>query len=126
MVERKVIGTSASSYSQGISVPVRRLIFISGTVALDERGRVIAPGSMEIQSRSVFEKIEALLKEAGASLSDVVKITTFVTDMSQYDKFASVRKGVFDSGIYPASSTVEVKGLVKEGLLIEVEAIAVV
>jgi len=80
---------------------------------------------MERQAREIFRRMELLLKEADASLKDVVKITTFVTDMKQYSDFAKVRKEVFSNGAYPASATVEVKGLVKEGLLIEIEAVAV-
>jgi len=125
-MERKVLGKTTASYSLGISVSAGRLIFISGTVAMDDQGNVIGPGDMETQARAVFQQIGKLLREAGATLRDVVKITTFVTDMSQYGKFSSVRKKVFGNGPYPASSTVKVAGLVKDGLLVEVEAIAVV
>jgi enamine deaminase RidA (YjgF/YER057c/UK114 family) len=125
-MERKTLGQTAASYSLGVSVPVGRLIFISGTVALDETGNVIGKGDMEAQARAVFRQIEKLLQEDGATLGDLVKITAFVTDMSQYVKFASVRKEVFGAGPYPASATVGVSGLVKDGLLVEVEAIAVI
>ena len=125
-MERKILGKAAGSYSLGVSAPAGRLIFISGMVALDEAGEVIGPGDMEAQTRSVFQQIGALLQEAGASMKDVVKITTFVTDMSQYGKFAAARKEVFAPGPYPASATVKVSGLVKDGLLVEVEAIAVI
>jgi enamine deaminase RidA (YjgF/YER057c/UK114 family) len=125
-MERKVLGKTASSYSLGVSVPAGRLIFISGTVAMDEAGNVIGAGDMGAQARSVFQQMAALLSEAGGSLKDIVKITTFVTDMTQYGKFAAVRKEVFGAGPYPASATVKVSGLVKEGLLVEVEAIAVI
>ena len=63
--------------------------------------------------------------EAGADFQDVVKITTYVTDMSKYADFSKVRGEVFQDG-YPASATVGVSALVKDGLLVEVEAIAVV
>ena len=93
---------------------------------MDDQGDVIGEGDMEAQARAVFKQIEKLLQEAGATIGDVVKITTFVTDMSQYGKFSRVRKEVFGDGPYPASATVGVSEFVKDGLLVEVEAIAVI
>ena len=126
-MERQVIGKpTGSSYSYGVAVPAGRTVFVSGTVALDEQGQVVAPGKMESQARHVFRRIEELLQEAGATLKDVVKISTFVTDMSQYADFSKVRGEVFGGGPYPASATVGVSALVMDGLILEVEAIAVV
>lgn len=125
-MERKVLGKTTASYSLGISVSAGRLIFISGTVAMDDQGNVIGPGDMETQARAVFQQIGKLLQEAGATLRDVVKITVFVTDISQYDKFCSARKEVYGDGPYPTSSLVEVAGLGEDGHLVEVEAIAVI
>ncbi len=125
-MERTVLGKTSSSYSLGIAAPAGRLIFISGTVALDEANQVIAPGSMEGQTRCIFAQIEQLLQEAGATLRHVVKLTAYVTDMSRYGEYARVRREVFDGGPFPASASVQVAGLVVEGLLVEVEAIAVV
>ena len=123
---RRTLGKpTGSSYSAGVSVPAGRLVFISGIVAMDESGEVIAPGDMEAQTRHVFDRMGELLQEAGAGFQDVVKITTFVTDMSKYAGFSKVRGEVFRDG-YPASATVGANALVKEGLLVEVEAIAVV
>ena len=125
-MERQTLGKpTGSSYSGGVAVPAGRLVFISGTVAIDENGDVVAPGDMEAQSRHVFNRIGELLAEAGAGFDDVVKITTFVTDMSAYSGFSKVRGEVF-AGSYPASATVGVSALVKPELLVEVEAIAVV
>ena len=125
-MSRRTLGKpTGSSYSAGISVPAGRLVFISGIVAMDENGEVIAPGDMEAQTRHVFDRMGELLQEAGAGFQDVVKITTFVTDMSQYAGFSKVRGEVFRNG-YPASATVGANALVKDGLLVEVEAIAVV
>ncbi len=123
---RRTLGKpTGSSYSAGVSVPAGRLVFISGIVAMDESSEVIAPGDMEAQTRHVFDRMGELLLEAGAGFQDVVKITTFVTDMSKYAGFSKVRGEVFRDG-YPASATVGANALVKEGLLVEVEAIAVV
>ena len=125
-MDRQILGETTASYSLGVSVPAGRLVFISGTVAMDDDGQVVGLGDMETQSRYVFEQIGKLLQEAGATFDNVVKITTFVTDLTDYGKFSSVRQEVFGDGPYPASSTVKVAGLVVDGLLLEVEAIAVV
>ena len=123
---RRTLGKpTGSSYSAGISVTAGRLVFISGIVAMDENGDVIAPGDMEAQTRHIFGRIAELLAEAGADFRHLVKITTFVTDMSQYADFSKVRGEVFRDG-YPASATVGVSALVFDGLVVEVEAIAVV
>ena len=125
-MEREVLGKTTAQYSLGISVSAGRLVFVSGTVATDDQGSVIGLGDMEAQARAVFQKIGTLLQEAGATLRDVVKITVFLTDMSQYDDFCSARQEVFGDGPYPTSTLVEVAGLGEDGHLVEVEAIAVI
>lgn len=125
-MSRRTLGKpTGSSYAAGISVPSGQLVFVSGIVALGADGNVIAPGDMGTQTRHVFDRMGDLLAEAGAGFEDVVKITTFVTDMSQYADFAKVRGEVFKDG-YPASATVGVNALVLDGLVVEVEAIAII
>jgi 2-iminobutanoate/2-iminopropanoate deaminase len=123
--DKVAIGVSAGSYSQAISASAGRLVFVSGQVAVDDDGQVVAPGEMEAQARVVFERIAGLLKVAGGGLADVVKLTTFVTQMDQYAAFSKVRSEVFSSP-FPASTAVEVTRLVEENLVIEIEAIAIV
>ena len=124
-MERKTLGVLASSYSPAVLVSAGRTIYVSGTVALDAQGNVVHPGDVEAQARFVFQQIAELLQAGGASLHDVVKINTFITDMKRYGEFSKVRKEVFGEGPFPASAAVEVSALVKDGLLIEIEAIAV-
>lgn len=125
-MERQTLGKpTGSSYSAGIVAPAGRLVYISGTVAMDDDGAVVAPGDMEGQSRHIFGRIGELLAEAGAGFDHVIKITAYVTDMGAYAGFAKVRGEVFSGG-YPASATVGVSALVVPELLVEVEAIAVV
>ena len=125
-MQRETLGKpTGASYSSGIIVPAGRLVYISGTVAMDEDGNVVAPGDMEAQSRHIFNRIGELLAETGADFGNVVKITAYVTDMDAYSGFSKVRGEVF-AGSYPASATVGVSALVVPGLLVEVEAIAVV
>ena len=116
---------TGSSYSFGIIASSSQLLFTSGIVSMSVDGTIIAPDNMEAQARYVFDQISNLLAEKNATLDNVVKITTFVTDMSKYSEFSKVRSEVFNKP-FPASSTVGVSDLVKPGLLVEVEAIAVV
>jgi reactive intermediate/imine deaminase len=123
---RQVLGGRAGSYSMGLAIPVgQQIVFISGQIPVDASGNLVGPDDLTAQTRDVFDKIKALVEEAGGSLGDVVKITTFLTDMSRFAEFARVREEVFAPN-FPASSSVEVSALVRPGLLVEVEAIAIV
>jgi len=123
-MEKIVVGPPNTSYSQGIVTDARRLLFIAGQVALDAEGRVVGLGDMTAQARQVFENMRAILEEAGGDLRNVVKITTFITNMAEFPAFAQVRREYFVTPL-PASTTVEVTRLFREGLLVEVEAVAV-
>ena len=113
-----------ASYSPAVAVGSAKLLFISGQVAFDDEGKVVGPGDMAAQARDIFEKIRVLLDRAGLDFSDVVKTNYYVTDVAQFSKVVSLRKDYF-SGVYPASTMVEVKGLVHEDLVLEIEAVAV-
>ena len=108
------------------------LIFVGGQISADSRGRTIAPGDIAAQTRNTFENIQRVLKEAGADMSDIVKLNTYykfdgegseITDF--WEQMTKVRlEYLSDPG--PAGTAVRVNGFAYEDLLIEVEAIAVV
>ncbi|MFN7941091.1 MAG: RidA family protein [Thermoanaerobaculia bacterium] len=100
-------------------------IYVSGTVAVDERGEVVAPGDMYEQSRYALAKIARALGELGATLADTVRTRAFVTDLEQFDGFARAHCEAF-SGIDPAATLVEVSRLVRPELVVEIEVDAVV
>lgn len=107
-----------------MGVQVGETIYVSGHVSQDENGNVVGEGDMTAQTRQVFASIEAVLAEAGATMEDVVKITTYITDMSLYSEFSAVRAEVFpNAGM--ASATVAGAQLVRPEFLVEVETIAV-
>jgi reactive intermediate/imine deaminase len=124
-MERTELGKRTGSFSPGIAVEAKRLIFVSGQVAVDADGQIVGKGDVGAQSRQAFKNVEAVLAQAGASLRDVVKITTFIVPMNRYSEFAMVRAEIFD-GRYPASSTVGVASLVSADYLIEIEAVAAI
>jgi 2-iminobutanoate/2-iminopropanoate deaminase len=101
------------------------LLFVSGCVALDADGNLVGEGDVVAQTRQVFENIGLCLTAAGASFADVVKVTTFLTNIDDRPAVNEVRKQVFGAA-KPASTLVEVSALVLPEFLIEVEAVAVV
>jgi len=115
--------SSSADFAQGIQVG--ETIYVSGQVAQAPDGNLVGEGDMAAQARQVFANIEAVLALGGASLHDIVRITTYVTDMSQYAGYASVRKALFPAADI-ASATVASPMLVRDGFLIEIEATAVV
>ena len=111
-------------YSHVVVVEGRRTIFVSGQLARDREGNVVGAGDMRAQMRQVGENIKAALEAAGASLDDIVKSNTYVTDIEEFFKHVDVRMEYF--GALPTSTTVEVRRLAHPDLLVEVEVIAVV
>ena len=110
-------------YSHVVVAEGRRLIFISGQLARDRHGNVVGKGDMRAQIRQVGENIKAALEAACASLSDLVKTTTFVTDIEEFFKHVDVRTEYFGPAL-PTSTTVELRRLAHPDFLVEVEAIA--
>ena len=85
---------------------------------------MVGQGDMRAQLRQVGENIKAALAAAGATLDDIVKTNTYVTDMDEFFKHVDVRMEYF--GALPTSTTVEVRRLAHPDLLVEIEVIAVV
>ena len=106
-------------------VKIGDTIYLSGIVAFDGDGNVIGGADVYAQAKQVFKNIDEALASAGATMADVAKITTFLTDMTGYADFGRARTEAFPSGV-PASAVYATPALVKPELLVEVEAIAVV
>jgi enamine deaminase RidA (YjgF/YER057c/UK114 family) len=106
------------------AVKVGNHIEISGTVASDENGNVVGRDDAYQQTVFIIQKIEWALKDAGASLQNVVRTRMFVTDISRFDEYGKAH-GEFFSSIKPCTSMIEVKGLVSPEYLIEIEATAI-
>jgi 2-iminobutanoate/2-iminopropanoate deaminase len=102
-----------------------RMIFVAGQLARDADGNCVGPGDMRAQIRQVGENLKRCLEAAGASLADIVKTNTYVTDYEEFAKHADMRMRYFGPAT-PTSTTVEVRRLAGPEFMIEVEAIAVV
>lgn len=107
------------------AVRIGNHVWVSGTTATDEYGKVVAIGDAAMQTRYVLQKIERALKEAGATFADVVRTRTFVTDIAQWEAIGRVH-GEFFGQIRPAATMVEVGKLIEPDHLVEIEVDAFV
>jgi 2-iminobutanoate/2-iminopropanoate deaminase len=102
-----------------------QLLYISGQVARDTNGNVVGTGDMRAQAREVFQNLRQVLQAAGGDLKDLMKITTYITNIEHFPALAEVRSEVFQ-GELPASTLIVVKSLFHPDFLIEVEGIAAI
>jgi enamine deaminase RidA (YjgF/YER057c/UK114 family) len=107
------------------AVKVGNHIEVSGTVAADEDGNVIGRNDAYQQTLFILQKIEKALKQAGASMEDVVRTRMFVKDISRFQEYGKAHAEVFSS-IKPCTAMIEVKGLVAPEYLIEIEVTAII
>lgn len=112
-------------YTFSPALRVGNLLFLAGTTATDETGALVAPGDIVGQARHIYRKLGALLEAAGAGFEHVVETTEYITTTENYRGTADVRREVFRPP-YPTATGVIVKGLLREGALIEISAVAVV
>jgi enamine deaminase RidA (YjgF/YER057c/UK114 family) len=121
-----VMRAGQPAYTQVVAVSGSgRMIFVAGQLARDADGNCVGKGDMRAQIQQVGENIKRCLEAAGASLADIVKTNTFVTDYEEFSKHSDMRMRYFGPAT-PTSTTVEVKRLAGLDFMIEIEAIAVV
>ena len=112
-------------YSQVVEViGSGRMIFVAGQVARDGNGENVGKGDMRAQIEQVGENIKDSLEAVGATLDDIVRTTTYVTDIDEYFKHADVRLRYFGSAV-PTSTTVEVRRLASPDNMVEIEVLAI-
>ena len=112
-------------YSQAIKVTgAQTILFLAGQVAYAPDGNAAHKGDFTGQARAVFGAVKALVEAGGGTLDNVVKITTYVTDVSNRPAFRAVRDEFFGKK-GPASTMIEVSKLAHPDYLIEIEAIAI-
>lgn len=111
-------------YSHVVVVRSGRTVYLAGQVPLDRNGALVGAGDLAAQTKQVFENMKVALDAAGASYADVVEMTTYLTDVSQIDAYRKVRDQYMSAPL-PAASLVEVKGLFRKDVMIEISAVAV-
>ena len=114
-----------TGYTHIVEVQRGRTVYIAGQVAFDASGALVGKGDFKAQARQVMENLKAALAAANATFDNVVKVTTYVTDMSQIQALREIRAGYFGTNP-PASTLVQVVALAMPDLMVEIEAIAVV
>ncbi|MEM9904234.1 MAG: RidA family protein [Cyanobacteria bacterium P01_D01_bin.44] len=102
-----------------------KMIFVSGTAPVAEDGSTFAPYDAYAQTHRCFEIIQKALESMNSTLADVVRTRLYVTDIGRYEEIARAHQECFGDHP-PASTLVEVKGLINPDMLIEIEADAMV
>lgn len=113
-------------YSQAAVAPKGRLVYIAGQVAMDPSGKLVGPGDFRAQVKQTFENLKAALAASGATFDNVVKLNSYFVDVKQAPAFREVRDQYINVANPPVSTAVEVRRLVREEWLIEIEAVAVI
>ncbi len=118
------VGTPGG-YTHLVEARGGRTLYIAGQVGFDRDRTLVGPGDFRAQATQVFENLKAVLAAAGATFDDVVKMNTYVVDMSEIGALREVRASYMGDA-KPASTLVQVVRLAREDLLLEIEAMAVV
>ncbi|MEU7382700.1 MULTISPECIES: RidA family protein [unclassified Streptomyces] len=118
-------GVAPAAHCSHVVMGTGRFVAVSGQVALDENGELVGEGDPYAQARQVFENLRRCLAAAGTTFDHVVKLTCFVTDTAHLPALRAARAPHMPEDRLPASSAVQVAGLVRPEFLMEVEAFAV-
>ena len=123
LIRAKGLSEPISHYSD--AVRAGNTIYVSGQASLDANGNLVGPSDVVAQTRQTLENMKTVLAAAGATLDDVVKVTVYLATRDDRPKVNEVRKEYFKAN-RPASTLIEISRFAIEGMLIEIEAIAVV
>lgn len=113
-------------YSQAWAVSGAKLIFVAGQVSVDMSGNPVGAGDIALQTRTALENVKRVLQGAGASMRDVIKLNTYVTDMAAYREETRVIRQEYFPQDFPAATLVEVKSLARPEFMVEIEVVAAV
>lgn len=113
------------SYSPAVITEGGRTIWLAGHLAAEDENGTSLAGDFDGQVRCIFRKLDATLKEADATLADIVTMTIFITDVSNNTRFVELRKEFFSVDAYPASTLVTVAALNRPELMVEINAVAI-
>ena len=103
------------------------LIYISGATPIDDDGKLVGDTMLE-QTRQVLRRIKRVLHDQGASFEDIVRVRVFVTDISPeaLQQVHQARNEVFPAHARPASTLVQISGIIREGGMVEIDADVVI
>lgn len=113
------------SYAQVVVASGKKLVFVAGQLARDERGNIVGKGDMAAQIRQTCKNVGLALSAAGATFADVVESITFVTDIKEYMRHSAVR-GEYFGAEPPTSTTIGIAELADPDGMIEIRVTAVI
>lgn len=113
--------------SQAVEIPFgnQKMIILSGQIPLNKQGELVG-NDVKTQTIQIFENIKDILETCGASLNDIVKLGIFTSDISQVAGYREARDQFINSENPPASTLLEIKGLFRSDVIIEIEVTAIV
>jgi len=114
------------AFSPAVVTEGGRIVWLAGqTTTTDLDGKDIS-GKFDEQARTVFALMNRTLERAGASLANLVTMTVFINDARYGARFVQIRKEMFPDGRFPCSALLTISGFARPGILIEIQAVAVV
>ena len=115
-------------YSQFVEVDLGtcRMVIISGQVPLDDNGAIVGVGNFGVQADLVYSNLLKYVHKAGGKPEHIVKLNTYLTDVSNLPQLRTIRDKYVNKANPPASTSVEVTSLFRSEVLIEIEATAII
>ena|SRR5699024_7880106 len=116
------------AFSKVVSVDMtdtKRMVWVAGTVAHDENGKVVGKGDMAAQTEQIIKNIKEALEDVGGTLDDIVTVTCYVKSMEGLEEHHKVRLRYFNEP-YPVSTLIQITEFATPDLLLEISATAVV
>lgn len=114
------------AFSPAVITQGGRTVWLAGqTATVDENGKDIC-GNFEAQTRTIFALIDKTLRRCGGTLANVVTMTVFINDPRFGDQFVKLRAEQFKDGKFPASALITISHFARPGMVIEIQAVAVI
>lgn len=114
------------AFSPAVITQGGRTVWLAGqTAPTDASGNDIS-GNFEAQARAIFALMDQTLRRAGGTLANLVTMTVFINDPREGDRFVKIRGEIFRPGNFPASALITVSNFARPGIVIEIQAVAVI
>jgi enamine deaminase RidA (YjgF/YER057c/UK114 family) len=114
------------AFSPGVITKGGKTVWVAGqTATRDNEGKDIS-NNFEAQVKQVFSQIDAVMKDAGGSLGNIVQMTVFIKESRYGDRFVEMRKDFFQNGNYPGSALITVTNFARPGIEIEIQSVGVI
>jgi len=124
----KFKNVTPAGYSQYVEIDLgkSRMLLISGQVPVDESGNIVGINDLSAQIEQTFQNIKSIVEQEGGVMADIVKINTYMTDVSKVQIFREIRTKYLNTKNPPASTLVGVTGLANKDFMIEIEATVII